>query len=114
MAIMVYSGDNDDKYPTADKWCDLLLEGGYVPEKLFICPEQEGPSSYAINPNAKPKSAPDMVLLFETTAGWNQYGGPEILTTDNHKGEGCNILFNDFHVEFVETEELKYLKWVAE
>jgi len=55
-----------------------------------------------------------MVLLFETKGGWNQFGGPEILTTENHKGKGCNILFNDGSVEFVKPERLGELKWEAE
>ncbi len=45
---------------------------------------------------------------------WNQFGGPEILTTENHKGKGCNILFNDLHVEFVKTERLGELEWEVE
>ncbi len=60
------------------------------------------------------RSPPDMVVLFETHPGWNQSGGPEILTTDNHKGEGCNVLFMDSHVHFVKTEDLDDLKWSAE
>jgi prepilin-type processing-associated H-X9-DG protein len=42
---------------------------------------------------------------------WNQLGGPEILTTENHKGKGCNILFVDGRVEFVKTQNLGNLKW---
>jgi hypothetical protein len=42
---------------------------------------------------------------------WNQSGGAEILTTDNHKGEGCNVLFNDLSVRFVKTENIRDLKW---
>jgi prepilin-type processing-associated H-X9-DG protein len=57
---------------------------------------------------------PDMVLLFETYPGWNQSGGPEILTTDNHQGDGCNVLFGDGRVEFVKTEHLDDLKWKPE
>lgn len=57
-------------------------------------------------------SAPsDMVLLFETYPGWNQSGGPEILTTDKHQGEGCNVLFVDLHIEFVQMKRLNNLKW---
>jgi len=113
-AIIVYADYNNDRYPTADKWCDLLLDGGYVPEKQFKCPKNEkARCSYAINPNAEPNSPPDMVVLFETKGGWNQFGGPELLTVDNHEGEGCNILFNDFHVNFVSTREVGQLKWTA-
>jgi hypothetical protein len=42
---------------------------------------------------------------------WNQYGGPEILTTENHMGKGCNILFNAGYVRFVPTDELSLLRW---
>lgn len=114
-AIMVYCNDYDDKYPTPDKWCDLLLQGGYVSEKQFRClGNKKARCSYAINPNAKPNSPPDMVLLFETKGGWNQFGGPELVTADNHDGEGCNVLFNDFHVKFVKTDRLGELKWTVE
>ena len=60
------------------------------------------------------RSPPNMVLLFETHPGWNQSGGPEILTTDNHNGEGCNVLFLDNHAEFVRTEDLNKLRWTVE
>jgi prepilin-type processing-associated H-X9-DG protein len=60
-------------------------------------------------------SAPaDMVLLFETTDGWNQSGGPEILSTENHQGDGCNVVFNDGHSKFVKSEDLEDLKWTAD
>jgi prepilin-type processing-associated H-X9-DG protein len=54
-----------------------------------------------------------MVLLFESDAGWNSAGGPELLTTEHHSGEGCNVLFADGHVSFIRTEELSDLKWSA-
>lgn len=72
-------------------------------------------SHYAINPNAKPNSPPDIVLLFETEHGWNQAGGPELISIKNHlesEGvEGCQVLFNDGSVEFVKTKDLTKLKW---
>ena len=52
-----------------------------------------------------------MVLLFETNGGWNQYGGPELLTTENHKGKGCNVLLNFGNVEFVKPTEFEKLNW---
>ena len=117
-AMLIYTNDNDDKFPTPAKWCDLLIEHCEVSEKTLRCKgAPEGPCNYAMNKNIEElgTDAPsDMVLLFETNPGWNQAGGPEILTTDNHNGEGCNVLFVDSHVEWVKTKDLKYLKWTAE
>ena len=114
-AMLVYSNDFDDKLPTSSKWCDLLIEHVEVTEKSLRClGAPEGPCNYALNKNVEGLGAsapPDMVLLFETHPGWNQSGGPEILTTDNHRGDGCNILFIDSHVAFVKTEDLKRLRW---
>lgn len=113
LAIQIYAEDNNHKYPTADKWCDLL-KTYYMDEKVLTCPSAgQGRCHYAINPNTEPNSPSDVVLLFETRLGWNQCGGPEILSTDNHRGEGCNILFNDGHVEFVKIKDINNLKWLA-
>jgi len=45
---------------------------------------------------------------------WNQVGGLEILTIENHNGQGCFILFNDGRVKFVTLEQLEELKWEVE
>jgi prepilin-type processing-associated H-X9-DG protein len=117
-AMLIYACDSDNMYPTASKWCDLLIEHAEPSEKEFRCPSAcEGPCNYAMNKNIErlgAKAPPDMVLLFETKPGWNQCGGPDILSTDNHKGEGCNVLFNDGHVEFVKIKDINNLKWMAE
>jgi len=114
IAMELYTEENN-QYPAADKWCDLLLEYAEITKNSFRCPgAPEGPCNYAMNKNIEEfgKDAPsDMVLLFETSPGWNQAGGPEILTTENHQDDGCNILFADGHVEFVKTENLDDLKW---
>lgn len=119
LAMQTYASDYNNKYPTADKWCDLLLQYALITEEKFVCREafkkgNQKPCHYAINPNCEPNSPNDVVLLFETKGGWNQFGGPEILTTENHKGKGCNVLFNDGHVEFIKTEQLVELKWKVE
>ena len=56
----------------------------------------------------------EMVLAFESSSGWNQCGGLELLATENHNGEGCNIVFADGHVKFVKVEEIPLLKWTVE
>ncbi len=102
---------DEEIYPDPDKWCDQLVERT-INMKLFTCPSvKQGRCHYAMNPYAKPDSPGDVVLLFETKAGWNQFGGPELLNPQNHNGRGCNIVFNDMHVEFVKTEDFDKLRW---
>lgn len=124
-ALDVYNYDNSGRHPPVDKWCDLLITEGYVLQNSFRCPgDTQGPCSYAINPNATPNSAPDMVLLFETKGGWNQSGGPEMVYTDNHHDKrhwfwgyklvGSHIVFNDGRVEFVTVNRVAELKWNVE
>ncbi len=117
-ATRMYADNNKGQYPASDKWCDLLIK--YNPklnQKNFRCKrDQKGPSSYAMNKNIEKLGAnapPDMVLLFESKPGWNQSGGPELLTTENHRGDGCNILFCDGHTDFVPTEDVNKLRWTA-
>ena len=113
--MQAYAVDNDGKYPTADRWCDLLIKHADIIEKQFRCPgDKKGPCSYAINSNCEPNSPNDVVLLFETKGGWNQFGGPELLAPENHRGKGCNILFNGLYGEFVRTEEFEKLNWKAD
>jgi len=117
-AMLIYANDYNDKFPTTSKWCDLLIGHAEVTKKSFCCKgAPEGPCNYAMNNNVEKlgtRVPPDMVLLFETHPGWNQSGGPEILTTDNHQGDGCNVLFVDSHVEFVRTKDINDLKWTEE
>ncbi|MBC8216957.1 MAG: hypothetical protein H8E73_00685 [Planctomycetes bacterium] len=112
-ALHIYGNDYDDESPTPGQWCDLLLQYEDVTEELFVCPTAEpGRSHYAINPNSMGSSSPpDMVWLFETGPGWNQFGGPELLAPENHQGKGTHILFHDGHVEFVRGERVDELRW---
>jgi hypothetical protein len=120
-AIRQYANDFDT-YPTAEKWCDLLIECSSVKEEWFRCPgNKKEICCYAINPNAEPNYPSDMVLLFETKGGWNRYGGPEIMSLENHKKglfknkrKGCIIYFNDYHGQFIRAEEVNDLKWNVE
>lgn len=109
-------------YPEPDDWCDAVVrahrrgrnamheEGIMRPHR---CPSAgEGKSHYAMNPNCRPDSPGEMVLLFETKAGWNQHGGPELFTFDNHDPKGGCVLLNDGTVKFIRTEAgLHALRW---
>ncbi|MHC4807509.1 MAG: hypothetical protein ACYTBX_14800 [Planctomycetota bacterium] len=112
-------------YPLPRRWCDALEWSFVGPAtrsrrhrvdfemKLHVCPSVgEGLSTYAMNRNCKFDSPPDMVLLFETKAGWNQHGGPELFTFDNHDPKGGCVLLNDGTVKFIRTtEEIQQLRW---
>ncbi len=112
-AMQLYARDNQGSRPRAEKWCDLLIDGGYAKEEDFQCDgDERGPCSYSMNPNCRSWSDDaDMVLLFESKPGWNQYGGPELATCDNHNGDGYNILFNDAGVEFNRCGYIETLNW---
>jgi type IV pilus assembly protein PilA len=114
-ATMAYV-DEYRSYPDASKWCDLLVKKENVDPSQFQCKgsPNDGRSNYAMNRNVEELGAnapADMVLIFETEAGWNQNGGPELLTLENHEGNGCNVVFADGHVEFVLKNDLPDLKW---
>lgn len=117
-AMLIYANDYDDKFPTPSNWCDLLIEYADVSPSTFRCKgAHQGPCNYAMNKKVEKlgsASPPDMVLLFETKPGWNQSGGPEILTTDNHQGEGCNIVFVDCHVQWIKKKNIGNLRWTTE
>jgi len=107
-------------YPAPTKWCDDIVKAYRSIRMLdkdlmrpHMCPDAgEGKCHYAMNPNCKPNSPGDMVLLFETKGGWNQHGGPELFTFDNHDPRGGCVLLNDGTVKFIRTtEELRQLRW---
>ena len=114
--------ENEMTYPKSDEWCNAIAQDNQAKDhilesslnnKLFICPSAgEGKCHYGMNPNCEPNSPGDVVLLFETKAGWNQHGGPELFTFDNHDPKGGCVLLNDGTVKFIRTEEeLKALRW---
>jgi hypothetical protein len=127
-AMRIYASDYA-KYPEPNQWCDSLLKHGHVGLEHFVCPSliltcpytdriilyrplpKRGRCHYAMNPNCEPNSPKDVVLLFETKGGWNQFGGPEILTFENHKGVVCYAVLKDGSFKFVTPEEVGKLKW---
>jgi prepilin-type processing-associated H-X9-DG protein len=110
--LVIYAAYHNNLYPDANKWCDKLMEDEYFPKNDLLCPNDKiGSCSYALNPNCKFDSPNDVVLIFESKPGWNQYGGPELMYPNNHTTKGCNICFNDGHVQFVEPKDFNSLKW---
>jgi len=111
-AMRAYSNNHNNRYPEANRWCDLVLEYVDVNDMdMGFFTYGDKMNHYAMNPNVKPSSPIDIVVLFETKSGWNQFGGPELLTTEHHQGFGCNILFNDGHVEFIKPKRFGDIRW---
>jgi len=110
-------------YMTPSTWCDVVRKRrpmagrpGYhvpIPAQYLQCDSAGGGDChYAMNPDCALHSPPDTVLFFETKAGWNQHGGPELFTFDNHSPPGGCVLLNDGTVKFIRTEEeLNQLRW---
>ena len=114
LAIQMYADENSDSYPLPEKWCDLISPSlGDLANKIFYCPAmKDNQCYYAMNPNCKPTSPPDTVLLFETqNSSLNLSGGPELLSIDNHEGQACNVLFNDGSIKRIKKDEIVTLKW---
>lgn len=111
-----YYTKKEQVYPPPSQWCDSLVRywnSNDNSKRLLTCPSVGGTECcFAMNPDCKPDSPPDTVLLFETQAGWNQHGGPTLFTFDHHDPRGGLVLLNDDTVKFIRTEEeLKQLRW---
>lgn len=91
IGIFLYSGEYDDKYPTADKWCDLLIQYVDIAPEQLICNRSDavmGESSYAFNKNLIGKKITevpgDIVVLFETNFGKTPFGRDGIIGNRNY------------------------------
>lgn len=118
-AIKEYAEKNQGKLTLQSNWADILRDELFVSPKSFICPGAKNKSySHALNKNVigleLDKIPDDLVILFDSKPGWNQVGGPELLAPENHGGKGCNILFGNFEVKFIEKENFGELKWDIE
>jgi hypothetical protein len=118
-SLLQFLYGNARRYP-ASSWCTAIVRNKRADDipteyrmKYFRCPgAHEGRCHYAMNASCRPTSPADMVLLFETKPSWNQRGGRESFTFDNHDSKGGLVLLNDGTVKFVRTEEeLKQLRW---
>ncbi len=99
------------RYKDLDTYLESYYYDKKVRERLSFKESMFWRDTYNAECSNKKGVLPKMVLLFETEAGWNQSGEDELLTTENHEGRGCNILFNDGRVQFVPTERLGNLRW---
>ncbi len=103
--ISQYAEDHSGHLPTANKWCDLLLE--YDPnlsKRNFKHPLREDwDCNFAFNKNLdglRLDGIPDdTVLLFEADGNWNLNGGPELLATRRTEHGYIEVLFTNQTVQ---------------
>ena len=117
-AVRTYASDNEGKFPTKDRWCDLVIQGGYAPEEWFRCPFSKiksGQCTYAMNANLNGKRVSDVpadtVMLFEGQVGWNQTGGVEMWNTAKKHGRGNHVVYVGGFVAFILTDSIEKEKW---
>jgi prepilin-type processing-associated H-X9-DG protein len=63
--------------------------------------------------------APGIVLMFETNvsrkereeSNVNLSGGRDLISTENHRDYGCNVLFADGHIRFIRKGDIPDLGW---
>jgi prepilin-type processing-associated H-X9-DG protein len=104
LALRMYAEDWDGALPDGEAWCDSLLpyvDGG----DAFHCPEAPAhlECAFAYNrslgdtPHGAPADPMNTVAIFESDAGWNAAGGPELLPVKPRHLGGDNYGFADGH-----------------
>lgn len=115
VAVRIYAVDSDDRFPPADSWCDAI-EHAVGAEKTFQCPSD--PSlrcAFAYNRKLdglpEDEINPETVLFFESDAGWNAAGGPELFSPHKHSRSSVIVGFADGSVRQLPRAEFESLRW---
>jgi len=115
LAVRIYSTDNHDLFPPAETWCGAIQTTVGSP-KVFQCPVvRDQRCAYAFNARLSGKKTdavnPQTVLIFESDAGWNASGGPEVMLKSPRHAHRFIVGFADGHVEQVTETRLQQLRW---
>jgi hypothetical protein len=116
LAARMYSNDNKDKFPPADKWCDVLL--AYAgSDKVYKAKNDASPGRCSFAYNAKlsgmdeARISPQTVLFFEAESGWNVSGGLELLLSQPRQPGTYVIGFADGSVQQIPVARVRTLRW---
>jgi len=115
LAVRMYSLENDDMFPFATNWCDLILTN-VGSAKVFQCSAEPGVRcGYSFNSKLsgvkEDEINPQTVLFFESTAGWNASGGPEMLASHGHSTTSIVVGYADGSVVQLPRSRLDSLRW---
>jgi len=115
LAVHIFCGDNDDRFPPSDSWPQALAPYLGDSKDIFTSPlDPDAGMVWAMNPNVKNinlKEAAKTVMFFECRAGSPPAGGRELLPDRPRAQKGYIIGFVDGHVELVRPERLDELIW---
>lgn len=112
-ALICYANENNDYFPDAEQWTDLLIEEGYLHPEYII----DGRIKHAMNINASGMHAKDlpkdMVLLFEAKGPKNLTGGPELIKAQKYRWPGHAVQFGYIVdcIRFYKKREIDDLRW---
>lgn len=115
MAMTLYMQDWNERYPSAQSWCDSIRP--YVRSlEDYRCPAARHlRCGYAMNAQMDRFKLSDLaepsgtVMLFDATGGWNLSGGKELIAR-RHSG-GANFAFGDGRVQY--RHNVGDLRWEA-
>jgi len=117
LAILVYSGDNTNRFPPAATWCDAIQNEVGHSGKVFKCLAANSNSrcDYAFNAKLdgmdQSKVNPQTVLLFESDGGWNANGGSELMIGKPRHAGMFVVAFADGSVQQLRESQLNTLRW---
>lgn len=115
LAARVYAVDHGDTFPSAANWCDAIQSQAASPG-IFQCPADPGlRCAFAYNRNVDGRKDnevnPRTVLFFESRAGWNAAGGPELFAPHKHSRTRIVVGFADGSVQQLPRSQLDSLRW---
>lgn len=117
LAVRIYAGDHTNQFPPSATWCDAIKPDVGSSVRVFKCPAANaaGQCDYAFNAALdgmdESKVDPRTVLIFESNAGWNASGGPEMMVTRHQGGRITVVAFADGSVEELRPSQLSALRW---
>jgi len=85
MAMESYAGKHGNHLPPAVAWCDVVKTQEMESPRIFKCPANDSTNTCDYAFNAKldgldiTRVNSNTVVVFESDAGWNAHGGPELL-----------------------------------
>lgn len=115
LAARMYAVDHGDTLPYATNWCDAIQNNIGSP-KVFQCPtDPDLRCAFAYNRNLDGKKDneinPQAVMFFESRAGWNAAGGPELFASHKHSRTRIVVGFADGSVQQLPRSQLDTLRW---